>query len=290
MTKFRIAVPTDMSEAGNTAFETAEKFRKLFDGTITPIHIFKQVVWPDGISVPHLDEILSEKDKGNIKKRLRRFAESFTEEGFIEDPILDYGEPITKIIEKTSGFDLVVLSTHGRKGFSRAVMGSVADKLIRNTRVPVVVSKWGNQGKSNIKKILVTTDFSKESYVAFDVVKKLLGLTKAEVSLVHIISLEHLGDINLGQKLAADREEELHILKAKKFKEFEDRVEPEVHISSNSPHEALTRMIESRDYDLLVISTIGQTGFKYMLLGSNTASLVQTSKCPVYVVKPNYSE
>ena len=55
------------------------------------------------------------------------------------------GNPAEEIIKysQLSGVDLIIMSTHGRSGFSRIVFGSVADKVIRQTEVPVLLRPAG---------------------------------------------------------------------------------------------------------------------------------------------------
>jgi len=56
------------------------------------------------------------------------------------------GNPAKKIIEYSSNndVDLIIMSTHGRSGVSRIVFGSVADKVIRQTEVPILLKPAGH--------------------------------------------------------------------------------------------------------------------------------------------------
>ena len=56
----------------------------------------------------------------------------------------DPAEEITKY-SKREGIDLIVMSTHGRSGFSRWVFGSVADRVVRHTEVPVLIKPAGHR-------------------------------------------------------------------------------------------------------------------------------------------------
>lgn len=57
------------------------------------------------------------------------------------------GNPAEEIIKyiQSRGVDLVIMSTHGRSGISRWVFGSVADKIIRNSPVPVLIKPAGHK-------------------------------------------------------------------------------------------------------------------------------------------------
>jgi len=56
------------------------------------------------------------------------------------------GNPAEEIIKysKNNGIDLIIMSTHGRSGFSRIVFGSVADKVIRQTETPILLRPAGH--------------------------------------------------------------------------------------------------------------------------------------------------
>jgi nucleotide-binding universal stress UspA family protein len=57
------------------------------------------------------------------------------------------GNPAEEIIKyaRSSGVDLIIMSTHGRSGISRWVLGSVADRVIRHSSVPVLIKPAGHK-------------------------------------------------------------------------------------------------------------------------------------------------
>ncbi len=77
----------------------------------------------------------SEKTLGEIKDRL-------ADEGLNVSSIVIQGRPADAILDyaEKNGIDLIVMSTHGRSGPSRWAFGSVADKVVRSSIVPVLVS------------------------------------------------------------------------------------------------------------------------------------------------------
>lgn len=285
MKKFEMLVPTDLSEVGNKAFETAEKIRKVLNGQITPMHTFKEIIWPDGISMPNLDEVLSESVKNQVAQKLRNLAQESTEEQFVQPPVITYGDPFNRILEESKNYDMVVLSTHGRKGFKKALLGSVAEKMIRNATVPVVVSKQ-TMDSDDIQNLIITTDMSEASYKAFPMAVEILKTSKAKATLLHIVSLEHTGTMEEGRKLAYKAELKLSKILDEHFSTVKEQISPEVEVSTSSPHIAMGKIISRRSYDLLILSTLGKTALSYMMIGSNAASLIRTVPCPVMVINP----
>jgi nucleotide-binding universal stress UspA family protein len=75
-----------------------------------------------------------------------------------------------------AGADLIVASTHARKGFSRFLVGSFAETLILMSRIPVLtVNPKCNEAKAKISKVLFPTDFSQASRRGFE---SAIALTK----------------------------------------------------------------------------------------------------------------
>ncbi len=53
--------------------------------------------------------------------------------------LVEPGDPAQRILEQSSGYDLIVMGTHGKSGFLGRLMGSVAEKVVRQSTVPVLV-------------------------------------------------------------------------------------------------------------------------------------------------------
>ena len=62
--------------------------------------------------------------------------------GVITEKVVITGKPAEEIISyaQTTGIDLIIMSTHGRSGVSRWVLGSVADKIIRHSDIPILLN------------------------------------------------------------------------------------------------------------------------------------------------------
>jgi nucleotide-binding universal stress UspA family protein len=73
---------------------------------------------------------------------LDQLADKLKAEGIKAQSAVEYGDPAQAIMDyvKKNGVDLIVMSTHGRSGLSRMVFGSVADRIIHHSVVPVLIS------------------------------------------------------------------------------------------------------------------------------------------------------
>jgi nucleotide-binding universal stress UspA family protein len=138
--------------------------------------------------------------------------------------------------------------------------------------------------------LLVPTDFSKASKKA---IQYAIGLTKkinARVILLHVVKSNTSGETllkwrRLEEEMVKIAREEGEAL----IKELKKNVGSKVKFSFEYRHgyefaQVVNRFVEEHDVDLIVLSTHGATGLKKVLMGSNTASLINTSLVPVIAV------
>jgi len=151
-----IVVPTDFGEAANGAIDLAIELGAKFGSKLTLVHAFTLPVtdgaYGAGLSWP-IDD-LAAAAKTELDCTLRRVRERYpAAEGFVV-----CGDPCSQILDaiETSGADLVVMGTHGRRGLSRVFLGSVAEKVVRLSPVPVVTVS-GNEARRAKEKVIAAT-------------------------------------------------------------------------------------------------------------------------------------
>ncbi len=78
---------------------------------------------------------------------LKQIAADLIEKGVAAKTVVLSGNPAEEIINyaQGGGVDLIIMSTHGRSGVSRWVFGSVADKVIRHSEVPILIRPAGHR-------------------------------------------------------------------------------------------------------------------------------------------------
>jgi nucleotide-binding universal stress UspA family protein len=87
------------------------------------------------------DEIAASRDQGyrdDLRAELHRFRPN--DSSIPITHLLDEGDPASVIVEaaQAQNCDLIVMGTHGRGGLNRLLMGSVTEKVLRNSTVPVL--------------------------------------------------------------------------------------------------------------------------------------------------------
>jgi nucleotide-binding universal stress UspA family protein len=136
-----IVVATDFSPIAEHALDEALDLAARLGATVTLVHAYEIPVYgfPDGILVASSD--VTAQLQSTAQKQLMRSIEARKDCGVAITPVLRMGAPWEEIntVAKESGAGLIVAGTHGRRGLSRALLGSVAERLIRTATLPVLV-------------------------------------------------------------------------------------------------------------------------------------------------------
>lgn len=138
-----IIVPTDFSKLSASAFEHAKDLAERRDATIHLIYVLEKT--PPFLAVRSLDvtedEVMKTMEE-QAHKQLAETAAAFREDSSIKiievcRKGIDY-EEIVKYSKEIDG-NLIVIATHGRTGILHTLLGSVAEKVIRYAKCPVLV-------------------------------------------------------------------------------------------------------------------------------------------------------
>ena len=277
----RILVPTDLSELSLTAFESAAYLADIMDGTIIPLYVYQPE--KEGTSFPVAPT--PPKSISNLEKELEKKALEYVDEEFLEPVIVAKGTPWKVIMEESEDADIVVMTTHGRSGFSRLFLGSVTERVVRFSKAPVLLVEKESKIKP-MKDILLTTDFSDHSLQAFDYARSLVKKTGANVHLVHLINMHDFKKITAFENQVAVIRERLHSWVDEYLSDIKSHIKADVFPVSSSIHEAIVRLTDQKKYNLVVMSTLGHSGLEYLRLGSTAANVLRLVKTAVLSINP----
>ena len=106
--------------------------------------------------------------------------------GVVVHTTLRFGDPATAILELVAecDADLVVMATHGRSGLGRALLGSVADRVLRSGKVPVLLLHPNQHGTEQLRTVLVPVDGTPGGAVALAAAVPLARISGARLVLV----------------------------------------------------------------------------------------------------------
>lgn len=141
-----ILVPTDFGEASEAAVEYALELAKALGSEIVLMHAFEipAVGFPDGALVATAD--MTNRVLEGAQVGLDRQVSQYEGRGVEMRTVIKQGDAWRSVIAagEELGADLIIMGTHGRRGLPRALLGSVAEKVVRTAHCPVLTVHKGD--------------------------------------------------------------------------------------------------------------------------------------------------
>ena len=138
----KILVPYDGSELSEAALPFIQEFAKAFEASIVLFHVlFPPAMAYSGFEAPIATDRLWKDLEEVARKHVGEAAEKLSDAGLSVKPIVSFGPAVDEIVRAATleGADLIAMSTHGRSGVGRWIMGSVADAVVRRSDLPVLL-------------------------------------------------------------------------------------------------------------------------------------------------------
>ncbi len=282
----KILWSTDFSDEGQEALLYADAFAKTFDAKIIALHVV-----PD-ISPALYDAALVV--KGELAKRVAYVKEEaqkkFDSLKKVKDlefkALIKEGNAAKKIIEtaEEENVDLIVLGRRGLSAIEKLFIGSVANQVLRNSPVPLLLTKK-KTGKPRFKKILVPTDFSEQEEIERDFAWKLAKGFDSSLTLLHVLELH---DYEFTPRAL----DEMFDAVEKRFKQREKKEKEDIPVTEDV-YRAINAAVGIVDYadthkfDMIVISTCVQSKIERFFLGSTTEKVISYTHVPVFAIPPS---
>jgi nucleotide-binding universal stress UspA family protein len=135
----KILVPLDGSVTSEAVLPAVEKLASAFGAGICLLHVVPTMVFPvtmEGNAECEQITVACTKDGENY---LRKIEKLLKDKGFKVECLLQRGYAAQRIVEQSDREDigLIAMTTHGRSGVSRWLMGSVAEKVVRHATKPI---------------------------------------------------------------------------------------------------------------------------------------------------------
>lgn len=136
-----LLVPVDFSDCSLDAWEYALQVAKLFKAKATLLHVLEPVSYGLDFTLSHAQD--ERRMRERLDTRLADMVGLLEKEGLAGQRILRGGVPADAILESAGreGCDLIVMGTHGRRGVSHFMSGSVAEAVLRRAVCPVLSVK-----------------------------------------------------------------------------------------------------------------------------------------------------
>jgi nucleotide-binding universal stress UspA family protein len=141
----RVLVPTDGSDAAVSAFPYAFDLAERFDATVDGLYVIDERTKSGYYDVATVLEDVAGGLEATAERATDRLRDAAADRGLEVTTDVVEGLPSEAICERAADTDAdaIVMATHGRTGLERVLLGSVAERVVRNSTVPVLTTPVG---------------------------------------------------------------------------------------------------------------------------------------------------
>ena len=286
----RIVCATDFGEASGSALRLAAALSRATGASLDLVH-----AWNVPGELPHeraslrQEVVAASREAGHA--RLEAAVAELAAQGVKAVPALMEGMPDRAIREYATarGASLVVVGTRANARLAHTLIGSVAERLMRTSDLPVLVVPEGVEvaadGRYAPGEILVPTDLSPGSGEVLRLAISVGAQLRAHVVLLHAWDVPpyFLED---GEALRRT-EERIPEHVASWLEETFDASLPGLErcIVRGNAHQVIADIVRTRRPGLVMMATAGRAGLERFMLGSITERAVRTLGCPVVTLR-----
>jgi len=294
----KILVPLDGSQLAELALQPALAIARHSGSKITLLNVpvRQQVVLPSSAGYgPPIYERTAEYALKREEQYLARMQDENADPNIEFDIKLEEGDVAGVIVDTAVGCeaDLILMTTHGYSGFTRWMLGSVTERVLRHAPCPVLVIRRGGE----LKKSLITLDGSRLAEQALSPGIEIGRLLGCETSLIRVDQEEKLSSVEMGflEVASSDLCQDLSLEDADRVSYYLDCVSNQFGtedyplgkaVVRGKPAESILKYIDEHGIGLVAIATHGYGGLKRWTYGSVMEKILRKADCAMLVVRP----
>jgi nucleotide-binding universal stress UspA family protein len=269
----KILVPFDFSKTAVNAFRFAVDIAAQSKGTVYLLHVIELPVINDPVIMPVMTfehdflQTLREKAVREFDKAILKYAGDVKVTKNVE-----FGSPSRMINQfaDEQAVDLIVMGSHGASGLREVIVGSNAEKVVRNSSIPVLVFK--NYYKGPIKNIVFPNTLDLDKMQDFTMkVKALQAFFKAKL---------HIVFINTPTNFTSDT---VTLARLKAFAKRFMFKDVTLNIFNHQFEEdGILEFTKSVGGDLIAVGTHGRKGISHLINGSLAENIVNHSQSAIW--------
>jgi nucleotide-binding universal stress UspA family protein len=286
-----ILCPVDFSQFSAVAYEYSLSLAEYYRARLIALHIVE--LW----KYPYADYAAQEADYAKFSKalneggevQLREFLKKYAQKEIRPELVVRQGTASDCVLwfAEKEKVDVIVMGTHGRRGFDRLVLGSTTDRVIRKAACPVlVVSNPSHKalatapdGRHRLSRILYCTDFSHNSECAREYAISVAAEYGAELILLHVA--EKAPDLARAESIIAERTQELDKLVSKTERK---NLNVRSAVRFGKPYQEIVRYAAEAQASLIIMTARGGDAVDRAVFGSTTYRVIQLGPCPVLAI------
>jgi len=276
----RILIPTDLSDFANQAIRYASLLRDRLRSQIMLMYADERYLPLDALEVPlgyYLEQAPESKRK--LQEKLREYANEHLPGMNVETLVVN-DAPARAIVRtaKEMNADLIVMGTHGRHGWRRALLGSVAEAVLHETDRPVLTVTPGilrDNQPAEIKHVVCPVNFTRIARKALQHASSIADACDAELIVVYVaegVQPPQIPEVETAFHLWVDPA-------------IRSRVRYRLSVvGEGDPAEAVLTTAVETGADLIVLGAQHKFFSDATVIGTTTQRITRFARCPVMTV------
>lgn len=274
----RIIVPVDFSEYSEYALKTAAKLAKKNNAELLVLHMLEM----SDIMLSSSDSMQQQKAVFFFKLAEKKF-DNFLNKDYLKGikltPIVKHFKVFSEVndVAEKHHADLIVMGSHGASGIKEFFVGSNAERVVRSTKVPVLVVK-NDVSQINFGVVVFACDFSEESISAYKNAVNMFVNKGSKMYLVYV-------------NLPNDRFKSSDEIEKRVFNFFLkvdgniDKMKDVHYVSDYTVEDGILNFANKIGSDIIALPTHGKKGLAHFFEGSIGEDVANHAKLPVMTFK-----
>ena len=286
-----ILCPIDFSELSVRAYYHALSVAEYYQAKVAALHVVDLSQYPS-LGFAATAGLYNESSRAfydDAEEQLQKFVKRHTNSEIQPEFSVELGDAPDTILSfaQARNADVIVMGTHGRRGYDRLMLGSVTNRVMRTSPRPVLVAckpphestagadKRGHH-VHHLSRILFCADFSENSERALKYAISLTSEYDAELTLLHVLE-KVPRPAKAAETIVAATEQLEKLIPTEERKTL--KIAPAVRIGK--AYEQIIQFALESQTDLAVMGVRGRGGLDLAVFGSTTYRVMQLGPCPV---------
>ncbi len=287
----KILVPVDFSDASRSALGYAAALADRLGASVTALYVSPQHASYEQLPAFLAPAPLDPAQRWKLEEDLRRFVTPSGPAPRVVAVAVREGDPADEILAQAAGddADLIVLGTHGRRGFERWSLGSVTDRVVRKADHPVLAVP-PHVATPAFARVLCALDLSDSSVETLEHAAAFAQAMEARLIVLHVAEGSHwyepwpISGVDpdaVRRAVAESAQERLSALVARHVPES---VPVEIRVTFGRAQREVVR-IAGEAADLLVLGALSARSVERFFFGSTAQHVLRAGICPVLLVR-----
>ena len=273
-----ILCPIDFSIESDLALKYTEFLANKYGARVTVIHA-ERFEAPLEFTSAQIDGLVVEmkKLKKNANSHLRSYVKTRRPSLDAEYKIVE-NSPIEAILAETEAhdIDLIVMGTTGRSGIKRFMIGSVAESVTRESKIPVLTIRdkpWGSESELKLERILAPINYVQPAARVLESAACLSATVGADLLITHIVESGDY-DENAAKEQLCRWAPDL----------VREKCQYDTIVQQGNAAEQIIKLAIGKKADLVVIAAVHRPFLETTIIGVTSEQVMRHASCPVLVI------